>query len=157
SDPDMPNDGHFAPSNVETFVRWRDRGSSALTADPFRVLPKNMNPNPDPKVGNPSILQLLNATTPYNMSLDTAHLAPLLFRSSGSDEYVFNTQANPPDTYPKLRRKSFPNVSFFQTILPSNPSAAGHNADDFSPDFRSRTAAELRRLNLNRGITSNAN
>jgi hypothetical protein len=129
------DDSRMAVSNAEGLLRWRDRGSHALTSELYRLFPDSLNM----RSNGP---QSVNLVTPHSMSFDTPHLVPFFPTRpvDGNGPYTLQ-QGNP---YPKVDQTT--------KTSPNPQTALAGTGFDFGPEFRSRVAGELRRLNLNRGM-----
>jgi hypothetical protein len=144
------DDVRLAPSNTEAILRWRDRGSPALTSDLYRLLYDNLNTQ------RPGAAQILNLITPYSMSLDTAHIAPFIYgdRSGGQQRYELQDGPNAGPAGALTVVNPHPKTNLMTQIIPTNAAVSAGTGDDFTAGFRGRAAAELRRLNLNRGMST---
>jgi hypothetical protein len=137
------NDVRLAPSNAEAILRWRDRGSPALTSDLYRLLNDNLNTQ------HSGATQILNRITPYSMSLDTAHLTPFIIGNDKGGQHRYQIQDGPEAA---IVINPHPTINLLTQDIPTQAAATAGVGDDFSANFRGRAAAELRRLNLNRGM-----
>lgn len=124
-------DAALSLSNVDGLLRWRDRGLQAASCDLFKLLPKNLAPT------GSTVPAAVNMVTPLSSSFDTAHWAPFLIADPNTK---FELKAAP--AYPVSSLGATPTV------------AAAGGVGDFTTSFQSIAAAELRRINLNRGFTS---
>jgi hypothetical protein len=131
----------LSPYNVEPLLRWRDRGSAALTSDLFRLLKTNLTPT-----NSWTSKRELFMVTPLSTSLDTAHLAPLMDGTMQGAGRAARYTMNPGEIYPKLET---PNKGMWPTQIPP-PGPQG----DFSANGMSQIAAAVRRINLNRPLAN---
>jgi hypothetical protein len=136
-------DACFLPANADGLLRWRDRGAAAMTNDMLRLLNRNLTPTTTGANTTPIGPAALNLVTPISTALDTAHIAPF-FVGDGAHTYSLALQTD----YPK-------NSVLTQTLpggaQPKASDAVGLNAAN-NLSVQSRTAGELRRINLNRGF-----
>lgn len=133
------DDSPFAPSNMEAWLRWGEKGTPALTSDPMRLMPDSFNMTTAGSKGQKN----RHLVTVLSNSLDVPHLAP--FFTGATTKY----ELSPGDTFPRT------SVTNRQQTLPTLPTAPATytGGGEFSPSFNSRLAY-LQRINLQRNLTA---